>query len=73
MTWLLVTLAALLAASISLSVYLSIRIKKISKAPAETYDARELLHDLTSPGFSMVEIRRVSPASIMIRSPRDIE
>lgn len=57
----------LLGLSAALNAVMVYLLKKPSKDL--TYDARELLHDLTQ-GSAMVKISRVSGADIMLRSPR---
>jgi Na+-transporting NADH:ubiquinone oxidoreductase subunit NqrC len=37
----------------------------------ETYDVKELLADLLS-GDGLVQVRRISPTDVFLRSPRDV-
>lgn len=39
------------------------------KAPTPTISAEELLHDLTR-GSAIIRVERISPADVMLRSPR---
>jgi hypothetical protein len=67
MTVLSAILLVFLAFSVGANVFLFLRNKK--KPKQETYDVRELLHDLTG-GDALVHVKRVAPAEVFIRSPR---
>lgn len=62
----------LLGASVTGNFWLYSRYKHlISQKPKkqESYEARELLSDLLS-GVALVEVRRIAPAQVILRSPR---
>lgn len=68
MNLIVIILTVLAASSLTLNAFLLLRkIKKPNKQ--ETYDVKELLNDLLS-GRALVEVRRISPADIFLRSPK---
>ena len=65
--YILITVTALLLISLALNVYL---FKK--RETHKTYDAVNLIHDLTSRKVALVKIERVAPDSVYLRSPKDL-
>jgi len=61
--------AVLLALSLVLNAFLFWSLKSRKTPRSESYEVRELIHDLTA-GAAMVEIRRIAPADVFLRSPR---
>jgi hypothetical protein len=61
----------LLTASILLNAYLIYKLKYQKLKKTETYDAKALMVDLMRGG-ALVEIRRLDPESIFLRSPREL-
>lgn len=43
---------------------------KLSKQRQESYEVKDLLQDILS-GKGLVEVRRISPIDVFLRSPRD--
>lgn len=62
-----VSLAVALACSLAANAYLWWRTRTAESEPS--YDARQLLHDLTR-GEAVIRIKRIDPDDILIRSPR---
>jgi hypothetical protein len=61
----------LLLISVSINVFAFLRKKKtISKNI--TYDARALMADLSS-GVALIEIKRIDPNHIFLKSPRELD
>lgn len=58
--------------SLVANVVLAFFLTRASKRPkkVESYDCRQLLHDLTA-GQALVKIERIAPADVFIRSPRN--
>lgn len=44
---------------------------KVKPPAQETYDVHQLIHDL-SDGRGLVQITRIAPANVLLRSPRDL-
>lgn len=63
-------LAVLFLLGSLLNLFLIFKIKRSKPPVQETYDVKELLHDL-SAGEAIVRISRVAPADVFLRSPRD--
>jgi hypothetical protein len=59
----------ILAFSLILNVYLFFKLIAFRKKKVESYDARQLLHDLTK-GTAVVSVTRLDPENLMVRSPR---
>lgn len=72
MTFLAIALAVLLGASLALNIHQSRKLNSPEPVRPDHYEVTELLNDLTSPGVAIVELRRIAPANVMIRSPRDV-
>ena len=62
-------LAGLLVISVAFNGGLGFKLYTFKKNRKDTYDARQLLHDLTV-NAAVVEVRRIDPQSIFLRSPR---
>lgn len=60
-----------LLVSLNLNIFMLFRERSLKKARKESYEVKELLHDLTG-GHALVEIRRVSPTDVFLRSPRTL-
>ena len=54
-----------------LSIYFKTRKKQLNTIP--DYEATQLMHDLTQKGRSYVEVRRIDPGTMFVRSPLDAE
>lgn len=63
-----VLISALLALSLILNSYLLIKVRA-RKARQESYEVINLLHDLTA-GKGLIEIKRIAPVDVFMRSPR---
>jgi hypothetical protein len=63
-------LTVILTLSLSCNAALLFKFYIFKKYQKESYDARQLIHDLTANDKAIVEIRRIDPAHIFIRSPR---
>jgi hypothetical protein len=64
---------ALLAGLVlSLSLNAFQHFKKIKAPKQYSYEALELVNDLTRTGTAVVKITRIDPQSIFLRSPRDL-
>lgn len=66
----LLILSGLLAASLGLNAFWFWKFKKAPRAREQTYDCKELLSDLLA-GSALVQVRRIAPADVLLRSPRD--
>lgn len=64
----LAVVSGFLVLSLGLNAFLFFKSK--SPKPQQTYDVRELLHDLTLGG-ALVQIKRVDPNDVFLRSPRE--
>ena len=63
-------LGLILLISAPLNVYLFARLRQAKKKPAPTYDAQDLLHDLTQRGQAVLRVQVIDAANLMLRSPR---
>lgn len=69
METLLTVLATLLGLSLAANAALALKLSQFKKHQKYTYDARQLVHDLTVSS-AIVEIKRIDPAQIFLRSPK---
>lgn len=59
-----------LLASVLVNALLTYKIKQTKKERPKSYEVKELMADLAAGG-ALVEIRRIDPSSIFLRSPRE--
>ncbi len=59
-------LLVLICASVALNVHLHLKMKRLKRAPTESLEVRDLLHDLTA-GEAFIQVKRVDPASVFLR------
>ena len=57
---------ALLALSLAGNIFAIFKIRKIKKAPVATTDARDLLHDITTRGRAVLDIRVIDPENLFV-------
>jgi hypothetical protein len=60
---------AMLVCSLIVNAICLFKLSQFKTQKTSTYDARQLLHDLTA-GSAHVEIRRIDPNQYFMRSPR---
>lgn len=63
------TLGIFLGLSLAVNALFIYRFKTTKHKPLESYEVRDLLHDLTS-GDALVHIKRIAPTDVFLRSPR---
>lgn len=63
------TLGIFLGLSLAINAIFVYRIKTTKNKPLESYEVRDLLHDLTA-GDALVQIKRIAPSDVFLRSPR---
>jgi len=62
-------LLPLFGISLACNAFLYLKARHKPPVRQESYDARALLHDLTS-GVAIIEVRRIAPTDVFLRSPR---
>lgn len=65
--------ASVATLSLCANLFLYRRLSQLKSKPQDvkpSYEAEQLMHDLTSPGVALVKIQRISSGDVLIRSPR---